>query len=205
MKEKDLNKKLDLILENQKKILSNEKKILKEEGRIEEMELQELEEEKKYEKGEKDVLRELQDLENQLKKTSSPIKKITKRDMIKGFIGAFIGVVGHFAFAKAAEIAVDLSMLRATILYIVAFIVIIVMLYYAGFRKVEKHIVLKFMPLRALILYTVSIITIILVDLLFGKLSFPIAFGELYTLVGANILLAVIGAGTADLIGRNEE
>lgn len=200
-----LNEKLDLILKNQELILENEAKILGEEAKIEEMETQELNEEKKFEKSEDEALKELKTLEHQMKKNfSSPLKKITKRDVFKGFIGAFIGVVGHYAFSKATDIAPTLGFWRSTVLYIVAFAIIVVMLYYTGFRNIKKNIVLKFIPLRAITLYSVSIVTILIVYLMFGKIYFPISFMELYSLVGASIILAVIGAGTADLIGRSE-
>lgn len=201
-----LNEKLDLILKNQDKILKNEQKILGEEEKIEELEREEIRDDKILEQNEESALTELANLEKELKMSiSNPIKKVTKRDMLKGFVGAFVGVMGHFAFSKAADLAPSLSFIRSTMLYLVAFAIIIIMLYYSGFRKIEKTIVLKFMPLRALVLYSVSIITILLVNLLFGKLHFPLHFSEVYALVSASIILAVMGAGTADLIGRNEE
>jgi uncharacterized membrane protein len=206
MADKKLNEKLDKILENQEKILSNEEKILKEEGHIEELEQEALNEEHMQSQSEEDAMEELHKLEKDLKDSlkSHPMKKVTQRDLIKGFLGASFGILGHFAFSKAADIAIGLSIWRATVLYFVAFVVIIAMLYYAGFRKIEKRVILKFMPLRASILYGVSIFTILLINLLFGKIHYPFTFTEIYTLVGASIILAVLGAGTADLLGRNE-
>lgn len=199
-----LNKKLDEILKNQKTILENEEKILKEESKLEEMEAKDLQGDQKIARSEKDALKELQKLEKEFSKESSPITQITKKDFIKGFIGAFVGVMGHFAFSKAADLAPTLGVYRASIMYIIAFIMIIGMLYYTGFRTIRKQTIFHFMPARATILYCVSIITIILVNVLFGKLQIPFSFMEVYTLVGANIILAVMGAGTADLIGRVE-
>jgi uncharacterized membrane protein len=112
--------------------------------------------------------------------------------------------MGHFAFSKAADIAKTLSMYQTTILYIVAAIMIVIMLYYTGFRNVEKQVILKFMPLRAMTLYSVSIFTIIFVNLIFGKIHFSLEFTEVYKIVGASVILAVMGAGTADLIGKVE-
>jgi len=198
----ELNTKLDEILKNQKKILSNEEKILGEEKKIEDMELTELEKEDINQKTEEEALNELIHLEKQLKKKNySPMKTITKRDVFKGFVGAFAGLMGHFAFSKGYELGSHLTIYQATILYIVAFVVINIMLYYTGFRKVQKHLIMRIMPLRAIILYTVSIVTILLVYLLFGKLHFPLQFTEVYTVVGSSVTLAVMGAGTADLIG----
>lgn len=201
MKTTSINDKLELILKNQETILKNEKKILAKEDKIEDLEEVEIKEERQQ----FDAIEELTKLENELKTTmTNPMQNVTKRDIVKGMIGAFIGVMSHFAFSKAVDIANELSIGRATILYIVAFAIIVLMLYYTGFRNIQKKIVLKFMPLRATVLYSVSIIAIIIINLLFGKIHFPISFVEVYTLVGASIILAVMGAGTADLIGRNE-
>lgn len=204
-KEMNLNQKLDLILENQKQILENEQKILGEEQKIEELENKELEFESREVKSEKDVLKELDDLEEKLKNNvQSPLRTISEKDFIKGFIGAFIGVVSHFTFVKATSVASHLTILNTIILYITAFVMIIAMLYYSGFRKIEKKIILKFLPLRALVLYFVSVLAILIAYLLFGYMVFPIDLMNLFHMVGASIILAVLGAGTADLIGRGD-
>lgn len=201
-----LNKKLDLLLKNQKKILENENKILGEENTIRDLELEELENEKNFKNNEEKTLKELEHLEKEFKmKSSSTIASVTYRDAVKGFIGSFIAGMGHFAFAKGYELSLDIDFLRATYLYVVAFGMIILMLYYTGFKNVKKHLVFKFMPIRVLILYSVSILSILIINLLFGKLIYPFNFFEVYSLVGASIILAVMGAGTADLIGREEE
>ena len=200
-KKLSLNDKLNLIIDTQKKILKNEEKILGEEAEIKQLEKEEL----KHEESEESSLEKLMKLELQLKRNiSSPIKKVTKRDMFKGMIGASVGIMGHFAFTKGADIATTLTVFRSTILYLVAFIVIVIMLYYTGFKDVQKNIVAKFMPLRALVLYSVSVVVIIVINLLFGKIDFSTDFVTVYNLVGASIILAVMGAGTADLIGKNE-
>ena len=209
-KKQSLNKKLDKILKNEDEILKNQRKILSKEKEIEKLEKEELSKEEELKasvlKTEEETLAELEELQKNLDKSlSSPMKKITKRDVFKGFIGAFVGIIGHFAFLKASDVALEISILRATILYFVAFLIIIIMLYFTGFRKVEMRIVMKFMPFRAGILFTVSIVTIIFVNMIFGKIHPPIEFSEIYKLVSANIILAVIGAGTADLIGRVDE
>lgn len=200
-----LNEKLDLILKNQKTILANEEKILGEETKIEALENKEIENENKHYSQEKSALEELEELEKELKfSANAPLKNVTKRDIFKGFIGAFIGVMSHFAFLKGADIALELSFTRATVLYITAFLIIIFMLYYTGFRNIQKTLILRFMPLRATLLYSVSIFTVFIVNFLFGKIVFPIEFIDLYTIIAASIILAAMGAGTADLIGRNE-
>ena len=205
VKKSDINSKLDKILENQKEILENEAKILGEEKKLEELERKDLEGDKITIRTEEEALRELEKIGKNIKsKVSSPLRKITSRDLLKGFIGSFIAMLGHFAFAKASDLAVNLDPFRIFILYFVAFVMIIVMLYYAGFRNVHKTVIMKFLPFRAVVLYCVSIFTVIFVNLLFNKIHFPFDFMEIYSVVGASIMLAVMGAGTADLIGRNE-
>lgn len=202
VQEGDLNKKLDKILKNQEVILENERKILGEEQEIKELEMQELEKENLELSQGENTLQSLEDLQNSIKESSrKTVRKITKRDFLKGFIGAFIGVMSHFAFTKAVDIAAHLTIIRATYLYIVALVIIISMLYYTGFRNIQKQTVFKFLPMRATILYCVSIITVLFVNILFAQIQ-SFAFWDLYRLVGANIILAVIGAGTADLIGK---
>lgn len=198
-----LSEKLDLILKNQKAILKNEDKILGEEFKLEDLEKEELTKEDNNFQSEEDAIKELKQLEKDVKKNSiSPLNKITKRDLFKGFVGAFVGITGHFAFSEGAEIAELITWERATFMYIIAFLMIVIMLYYTGFRKVQKHIILRFMPLRATTLYLVSILAIIFVNLLFGKFHYPYHFVEIYNIIGATIILAVLGAGTADLIGN---
>ncbi|MFT4244875.1 MAG: hypothetical protein ACMXYB_05470 [Candidatus Woesearchaeota archaeon] len=207
-----LNAKLDLILKNQETILQNEakilgreEKILQKEEEIEQLEREEMTNEKNYHTQEEGSLESLlalqQQLENESKKS---MRKITKKDFFKGFIGAFIGVMSHFAFLKAVSISEDLTFSRATALLIVAAIIIVTMLYFTGFRQIRNKFVFNFIPLRATILYGVSILTILFVNFLFGQIQ-DFSFMGLYNLVAANIILAVIGAGTADLIGRVEE
>ena len=169
------------------------------------MEDAELKNEDKAYQSEEEALKELATIEKQLKRGfSHPISKITKRDLFKGFVGAFVGILGHFAFMKALDISYKMSYYRTTLFYIIAFIMIIVMLYYTGFKKVKKHLILKFMPLRAIVLYFVSILAIVFVNLIFGNIYYPFDFGQIYKIIGTSIILAVIGAGTADLIGNVE-
>lgn len=211
-KKLSLNEKLDLILQNQQTILENEarilgeeEKILQKEEEIEQLEKEEINNEKKYHSQEEGTLESLMALQQKLERESkNSMRRITKKDFFKGFIGAFIGVMSHFAFLKAVDVSVELSFIRATALYIVAAIIIITMLYFTGFRQIRKKLLFNFLPLRATILYGVSIITIIFVNFLFGQIS-EYTIINLYNLVAANIILAVIGAGTADLIGRVEE
>ena len=195
---KKINIKLD-------KILKNQQKILREEKVLEELERKELNQEDTIISSEKEALRELEKIGENLKKNiSSPLRTITKKDIAKGIIGAFIGIVGHYAFLKGKDFAESLTFSTATGLYIISFLMLVLMLYYTGFRTIEKKIIVKFLPMRATILYLTAIGTIFFVYVIFGILEMPLSFEQIYKLIGANIILASLGSGTADLIGGDK-
>ena len=200
MKNKKLN--IEEVLSNQKEILENQKKIIKKEEKLEDIEKKL----KKDEKEDKKLLKELEKVELHIKNDlNSTLTKVTKRDLFKGFIGATIGVLGHFAFYKGYEISQVLSVFQATILFFSAFILLNIILFYAGFRNIEKTYILKFMPLRSLTLFGISIFSIIVINSLFGILNiFTDSLKDIYILISTNLIIAVIGAATADLIGKNE-
>ncbi|MFT4261382.1 MAG: hypothetical protein ACMXX9_03045 [Candidatus Woesearchaeota archaeon] len=214
MAKKDI---LEEIRKDQKKILSLQKKILKKEEQIEKeeqevlrLERKELANEKelsKLEHEELDELKKIEELEKKILKDveGSALKKITYRDVTKGMIGAFFGIVGHFAFAKGSSIAEGFSYLRSTTLLITSFIIITIFLYFAGFRKVDDKFKFKFIPVRAVVIYFSAITTIVIVLSLYGVFTLQSTFTEIYNTIAAISLLAVLGAGTADLIGKVEE
>src|SRR3989344_3790042 len=80
---------------------------------------------KKLEKKELRELERLEKLEEKISKELGPhpLTKITYHDVTKASVGAFIGVVAHFAFVKGIEIAEEISFARATNLYLLSFLV----------------------------------------------------------------------------------
>jgi len=206
----EIRKDQKAILKLQKQILAKEKKIEQEElevlklgkqelfkeGQIQQSEEEELDELKKIEELEKKILKDVE---------GSALKKITFRDVTKGMIGAFFGIVGHFAFAKGTEIAKDITTLRASVLLLASFGIIILFLYFAGFRKVDDKMLFSFLPVRAIVIYSSAMITIFIVLALYGKITLTTPFIDVYKTLAAISLLAVLGAGTADLIGKVEE
>lgn len=210
------DKKIDLILKKlnqieltQKKISKEEEQLIAEEEEMLSLEKKEIVEESVIEKKEDeeiDELKKIEALEQNIKKgmKDSPLKRITYRDITKGIIGAFFGVVGHFAFAKGPELAEKFSFFRSTLLFVVSFVIILLFLYFSGFKNVKDKLFLRFFPLRAFVIYFSSIITIIVVLLLYGKIYFHMPFEQIYNTIAAISILAVLGAATADLIGKNE-
>ncbi|MGV8162502.1 MAG: hypothetical protein ACP5N2_04195 [Candidatus Nanoarchaeia archaeon] len=216
-------KKLDLIIrrlavieKNQKSLMDKEDvlkkeedKIFEEEKKFTDFEKKELLEDKKIEDEEKEELLELKKIENlehSIKENlkESPLKRITYRDITKGIIGAFFGIVGHFAFVEGTHLSENFSFMRSTLLLISAFIIILMFLYFSGFRKVNDKFIFEFLPIRAVVIFFSSILTVFIVLLLYGFVDLNTSFMHVYNSVAAISILAVLGAGTADLIGRNE-
>ena len=207
---KELNKKLDKIIKIQEKILKKEDQIEKEEKEVLKLGRKELAEEDEIlraEKEELDELKKIEELEKEILKNSksSTLKKVTYRDITKGMIGAFFGIVGHFAFVKGTSIAKDLTFSRATGLFVASFLLLIVFLYFAGFKKINDKLLFKFMPIRAVVIYLSAIFTTVIVLALYGNITFDTQFIDVYKTVGAISILSVLGAATADLVGKVEE
>ena len=155
---------------------------------------------------EKKDLEEIKRLEEDIKKTTqtNPIKRITYRDITKGMAGSFIAIVNQFAFADGFQIAARYSYIQSTVLLLTSFFIIVLFLYYTGFRKVDDKFVFRFLPIRAGILYIVSITVSIIVPFTFQTLTFDMPFQVIYGTIASISVLAVLGAGTADLIGKSQ-
>ncbi len=191
------------------KVISKEESLSKKEDEAIALESKELKEVTLEDHKESEEIKELEDIEKLEKRIEkevevSPLKRITLKDLSKGAIGSFFGLVGHFAFAEGKHIGENFSTARSVFLLVLSFFIIVLFLYFSGFRKVEDRFFFKLFPLRAFVLYSVSIVTIIVVLLIYDKISFSSSFHEVLNTVAATSILAVIGAATADLIGRNE-
>ncbi len=128
-----------------------------------------------------------------------PLRRITFHDITKGLIGAFFGVVGHFAFFYGHKIAAEFTYFRATLVLLVSILLLLAFLYFSGFRRIAEYH--KYLPIRAVVIFCTAILVSVTVLFLFGVLHFPPTPGELYKEVAAVSILAVMGAATADLIG----
>ena len=197
----ELNRKLDMILKKEEHLDNEEKEILKREKRIEK-------EESKVENEETDELSlQLQEL-GELKKlrkelTPDVIKRMTVRDIIRGSFGAFVGTVLNYNLLWGIEVAKQMDMTKATLLYPISFVIGMVFLYATGYKKIkEKKSVILLLPMRMIVIFMVSLIISILV-LMFFHPGFMADFDVAYKQTAAVLLLAVVGACTADLIGRS--
>ena len=88
-------------------------------------------------------------------------------------------------------------------LYLLSFIIGAVFLYVTGFRKIKDVKVLAFLPIRLIVLYITSILMAILV-LYFFHPEFGNSFILSFKQVATVTLTAILGACTADLIGKGE-
>ena len=163
-----------------------------------------LREEKKIEELEGKELKELESLRREIKKdiSSHPLTKITRADVVRSIIGALIGTVGHFAFFYGIEIADNISIIRATFLYALSLIVCFLFMYYSGFRKVKEIRIFRFIPIRVLVVYIISLGVVMGTLLVFGFLDLTSSFEHIYKVTSTTLLLAVLGASTADILGK---
>ncbi len=203
----EINRKLDRLLSMQSQLLAKEEVVAREEEKVLSLTAAEGAEEHKLEEVAEKELSELEQLKAMEKRIQSevsthPLRKITFRDFTKGMIGAFIGIVAHFSFLEGLHVAENFTMFRATLLYLISLLIGIAFLYFAGFRYVGDRLVLRFIPLRIVVIYFTAILVVLLVLWLFGSITLASHFSEVYKTVSAISILAILGACTADLIGK---
>ena len=184
--EKKMDDKLGTIQEDEKKIEKEEVKVMAEEKKVEK-------EAEKVENLEKKISKEVR---------VSPLTKFNIKDLNKGIIGAFIGVVAHFGFLYGKAIAQYITTTRATVLFLFSYLLIILLLYETGYRDIREKRLLGILPKRATFVYLTSIVVVIVIFYLFNMLDLTNLNG-LYKEIAVTSVLASVGAGTADLIGRH--
>lgn len=189
-------------LKQLKRIETKLNKILK----IEKRQLDEQEDlEKLTKKSDKQFEKEIDDLEKQLqvKVGTHPLKKITTQDLGKALIGSFIGITSHYAFLEGAHFAEKLTLPRAILLLVVAYLIGYIFIYIAGFRKIKQIKIFGLIPTRITVIFIVSLAVIFFVLFIFG-LTEHVTNEVLFKQVSAVSIPAIIGAAAADLIGKNE-
>ncbi len=188
----DISKKLDRVLANQKKLLKEEEEELVEEKKIEREEEKELTELEKLEKIEKEIATTVE---------PHPLTRITYRDVAKGCVGSFIGVMAHYTFVYGIKVAHEITLTRAYALFPMSFVIGGIFMYFTGFRKVKDKRVMWFLPVRLIVLYVIALIMASAVLIFFSPefgTGYEITVKQLATVT----LLGVIGAITADLVGK---
>ena len=182
----ELNKKLD-------QLLKLEKRQLKEESSVQNLEKKQIKE-----------LSEIESIEKQIKSSvgKHPLRKVTYKDLGKALIGAFFGIVSHFAVLEGINYAENISVFRATGYYFISYFVGFIFLYYTGFRQVKQAKFLILLPVRLTFIYVVMLLAVVSAVYLFSY-GQAITFIELYKQVAVVSLPAIMGASAADLIGND--
>jgi len=188
----EINRKLDKVISAQKRLFSEESAVHSEEKEVHREEVEELRKLTELEAVEKELVREIGE---------HPLQKISYKDVAKGSVGAFIGIVAHFTFRYGVEVAAEISVARASLLLPISYAIGGIFMYMTGFRRIKDPKIVSFLPVRLTILYFVAILTAILV-LIFFNPEFFHDFWTAYKQVATVTLSAVIGACTADLIGK---
>jgi len=186
-------------------VIKNERRIESKENTIEKLQGKELSEEKhiaRVDTSEVDELKKMEQMEKELRKSgASLLGRITYQDFIKSAIGALIGVVGGFTFALSPGLFLNnISLVRAHMLFGLSFAMVILFVYFSGFRKVREIRNWGILPVRALVIYITSILTVVIVMLIFGILE-KYSLAQAYILVSATSVIAVLGACAADMLG----
>lgn len=188
------------ILAEERKVEQKVNGMEKKENEIEKKEAEIMTEEKKVEKETEQIGK----IEKEIRKevASKPMSQLTLRDINKGIIGAFIGVVAHFAFIYGRQIAKDLTMPRAVFLIIFAYALIVMLMYETGYRDVKEKRILGILPKRATAIFITSLAVIPVIFYLFNQLNLSDP-ADLFKQIAVSSVFASIGAGTADLIGKD--
>ena len=204
------------LLHEEKTVEHKEETLEQEEKNIETKEKNIEDKEKHIETEEKDInkisqeitredsdLQKIEQMESEIKQEvgEHPLAQVSLKDVFKGLIGSFIGLAIHYTFVYGVEISQNLTLLRATLLFPLTFVVGLLFIYATGFRKVKDTRLLMFMPIRLFVLYVCSLIMSIVVLYIFYP-QFGQGFEESYKMVAGVMLAAVVGACTADLLGK---
>ena len=188
------------IMAEEKKVEHKVDEIQKGEKKLEKKEDSLMTEEKKVEKEAEKV----ENLEKKISKEVGP-KKLTDfgiKDLNKGIVGAFIGVIAHFGFIYGKAIAKYITVTRASILFLFSYALIIILMYETGYRDIQEKKLIGILPRRATFVYLTSLGVVVVIFFLFNMLDYSDLSG-LYKEIAVTSVLASVGAGTADLIGRH--
>lgn len=188
------------MLDEEKKIEHKVEEVEKKEEAIEQKEAQIAKEEKKLEKD----VQKVEGLEKKIDKEVSPkpLTTFSLRDLNKGIIGAFIGVVAHFGFIYGKAIADLITLPRAVLLLLFSYLLIVVLMYETGYREIKEKRLLRILPKRATLIFMTSVVVVMAIFFLFNMVNIrdPVGF---FKQVAVTSVLASLGAGTADLLGKH--
>lgn len=187
------------ILSEEKKVEQKVEEVEKKTERIEQKEAQIAREEKKLEK----ETQKVEGIERKIEKEISqkPLTAFNFRDLNKGIVGAFIGVVAHFGFIYGSVLADKITTARASLLLVFSYLLIVVLMYETGYREIKEKRLLGILPKRATFIFITSIVVVAAIFFLFNMVDLkdPVGF---FKQIAVTSVLASLGAGTADLLGK---
>lgn len=189
---------LDSVDHKLSRILKIQKELLKDHDSIERTDKKMLHQESEELSG----LERLRSIQRKLSKSVEPhpLRRMTFRDIAQGTIGAFFGVLAHFTFFYGVKVASQLSLTRAILLFPLSLTIGAIFLYATGFRKVPKKY-LWYLPIRLIALQLVAMTMAIIVLAIFEP-EFGHSFVDSFKQVATVSLIGLLGAITADLIGK---
>jgi len=184
--EKKVEHKIDDVGKREESIEKKESEVLKEEKKLEK-------EAQKVEQLEKKIGREI---------SSKPLEGFNFKDLNKGIVGAFIGVVAHFGFIYGSVLADKITTVRAVLLLVFSYFLIVMLMYETGYREIREKRLLGILPKRATFIFATSLAVVVVIFLLFNmaNLKEPAVF---FRQIAVTSVLASLGAGTADLLGKH--
>ena len=190
---------LDILSEGGK-VEHKMEEVEKKEEKIEQKEAQIAKEEKKIEKDAQKIEMFEKKIEKEV--TQKPLTSFNFRDLNKGIVGAFIGVVAHFGFVYGSVLAGKITTPRAVLLLLFSYLLIVVLMYETGYREIKEKRLLGILPKRATFIFITSIIVVAAIFFLFNMVDLkdPVGF---FKQIAVTSVLASLGAGTADLLGRH--
>ena len=188
------------ILSEEKKVEHKIEEVEKKAEQIEQKEAQIAKEEKKLEK----ETQKVEGIERKIEREVSqkPLTSFNFRDLNKGIVGAFIGVVAHFGFIYGSVLADKITTARASLLLVFSYLLIVVLMYETGYREIKEKRLLGVLPKRATFIFITSIVVVAAIFFLFNMVDLkdPVGF---FKQIAVTSVLASLGAGTADLLGKH--
>ena len=179
-----IDRKIDRLIRQQESLQRTDVKLLRQEGE------------------ELSGLEKLQAIQRELARSVEPhpLRRLTLRDIAQGTVGAFFGVLAHFTFFYGVKVAEQISIARAVLLIPLSLVIGAIFLYSTGFRKVPRKY-LWYLPIRLFALQVVAVVMAVIVLAIFQP-SFAQDAGESFKQVATVSLIGLLGAITADLIGK---
>lgn len=205
-KEETIRKNEEILVQEGKEILEEEKIIDTLEHEVEKKERAILRHEHKIAHTEEELLKKEELIRQEAQKIlhkvhEPPLRKVSRMDINKGVIGAFFGLVSHFAFLSSGRVIDAITLPRAFLILVMSYTIGYIMIERTGFRAIQEQRYLKIIPARVTVIYLTSLIVSLFVLILFDQLH-DFHLDHLIKTLAVTSLLAIPGAAGAHMIGH---